>query len=379
MQEGSWNRTLFGVWADPQAALDRYHAVAADLHAGREPDIRTLFASDFTVKRLGNEFLAYQLERVRSGQIGGRWFEDCRRVVVHFSKQVGRTRAASEIAARDFQTYRTLLVKQGLTERKGLGVHALTRALVVISAMFTWAVQSGLLDQLPRWGKALQKPSAVEKRKSRQQHEIANGKRLFTPVEVKRLIDETDSPMLRAAILLGVNGGFGNADCASLPRTTVDFNQGVIDFDRPKTAVRRTVPLWPETIAALQMVLNEPRPKPIDEEAAHLVFLTETGRPLVRNRMKVNDDGTTKVTYADRLRACFDSLLIALELKRPGIGFYTLRHSFRTMADPVRDQHAIHRIMGHAIPGMAGIYVEEISIDRLRVVTDHVRAKLFNQ
>ena len=73
----------------------------------------------------------------------------------------------------------------------------------------------------------------------------------------------------------------------------------------------------------------------------------------------------------------FDKLLAGLELKRKGFGFYALRHTFRTWADEVKDQHAIHRIMGHAIPGMSGIYVEEIGLDRLRAVVDHVRAKLF--
>ena len=57
-------------------------------------------------------------------------------------------------------------------------------------------------------------------------------------------------------------------------------------------------------------------------------------------------------------------------------GFYVLRHSFRTLADDSRDQHAICRIMGHALPGMAGPYVEEISVERLRAVTEHVRAKI---
>ena len=73
----------------------------------------------------------------------------------------------------------------------------------------------------------------------------------------------------------------------------------------------------------------------------------------------------------------FGILLRNLGLKRKGIGFYTLRHTFRTWADEVRDQHAIHRIMGHTIPGMSGIYVEEISLDRLRAVVIHVRSKLF--
>jgi integrase len=61
------------------------------------------------------------------------------------------------------------------------------------------------------------------------------------------------------------------------------------------------------------------------------------------------------------------------------LGFYALRHTFRTWADEVRDQHAIHRIMGHAIPGMSGIYVERIELHRLREVVDHVRNKLFGK
>jgi hypothetical protein len=35
--------------------------------------------------------------------------------------------------------------------------------------------------------------------------------------------------------------------------------------------------------------------------------------------------------------------------------------------------------MGHAIPGMSGIYVEEIGLDRLRAVVEHVRQKVFGE
>ncbi len=84
-----------------------------------------------------------------------------------------------------------------------------------------------------------------------------------------------------------------------------------------------------------------------------------------------------KVSSVDQLSADFAELLTALGLKRPRIGFYTLRHTFRTWADDIHDQHAIHRIMGHTIPGMSGIYVQEISIERLRKVVDHVRGVLW--
>lgn len=56
-----------------------------------------------------------------------------------------------------------------------------------------------------------------------------------------------------------------------------------------------------------------------------------------------------------------------------------MRHTFRTRADEVNDQHAIHRIVGPVVPGMSGIYVQEIGLDRLRAVVEHVRKKVFEE
>jgi integrase len=57
--------------------------------------------------------------------------------------------------------------------------------------------------------------------------------------------------------------------------------------------------------------------------------------------------------------------------------FYTLRHTFRTVADEAKDQPAIDHIMGHESTHMSTQYREKISDDRLRAVTDYVRAWLF--
>lgn len=200
----------------------------------------------------------------------------------------------------------------------------------------------------------------------------ANGKRLFTKDELLALVAEANEGYLNVAILLGINGGFGNTDCSMLPRSAVDFGTCVISYARPKTGVQRVVPVWPETVQALQRVIAR-RPTPSGDEATNLVFLTPYGNPLVRQVTKTNDEGVTTVTNIDKLHARFVSLLKSLRLKRPEIGFYTLRHTFRTWADETHDQHAIHRIMGHAIPGMSGIYVQEIELDRPRAVSGHVR------
>jgi integrase len=62
---------------------------------------------------------------------------------------------------------------------------------------------------------------------------------------------------------------------------------------------------------------------------------------------------------------------------RKGRNYYTLRHSFRTVADESKDQPAVDFIMGHEVPHMSAVYRETISDARLRAVADHVRAWLF--
>lgn len=62
---------FFGVWAEPQASLDHYHAVAGDLHTGRHPR-ETLSTQGPTVKDTCNAFLNWQTEKLGTGEIGAR-------------------------------------------------------------------------------------------------------------------------------------------------------------------------------------------------------------------------------------------------------------------------------------------------------------------
>ena len=71
-------------------------------------------------------------------------------------------------------------------------------------------------------------------------------------------------------------------------------------------------------------------------------------------------------------------ILKEIGIKRPGLSFYALRHTFRTVADSSLDQPAIDRIMGHSRDeDMATHYKENIDESRIVAVAEHVRTWLF--
>ncbi len=175
------------------------------------------------------------------------------------------------------------------------------------------------------------------------------------------------NPALRAMTLLAINAGFGNADCGNLPFSALDQEGDWIDFPRSKTGIPRRCPLWPETIASIREALAA-RPAPKDKDDVKMVFLQPSGRRWVRN---------TEKSLTDNLTVLFTALMKRLGLHRPGLGFYTLRHVFRTVADAARDSVAVDLIMGHADPSMGAHYRERIEDSRLQAVADYVREWLF--
>ena len=246
---GQWCKKIrgkihfFGVWADPQAALDRYLRMAADLHAGRQPAMK-VSADSPTVKDVSNEYLTYQQQRLEAGEIGPAWFENCQSIVRDFASYVGPGCPVCQIVTDDFRRYRQKLVRSGSARRgRGLGVHTLSRSITVIRSMFKYAYDIDLIDKQMKYGRALDRPSAALKRKIRKATEAANGKPVFQASEVRALVRAAAVPM-KTMILLGINVGFGNTDCARLPLRSVDFDGSLIEFGRPKTGVERVVPLW---------------------------------------------------------------------------------------------------------------------------------------
>ncbi len=73
-------------------------------------------------------------------------------------------------------------------------------------------------------------------------------------------------------------------------------------------------------------------------------------------------------------------VLKTLGLHRPGLGFYALRHTFKTIGKKARDNDTVRAILGWAEDAndMDAVYDEEpIDDGRLKAVTDYMRAWLF--
>ena len=189
---------------------------------------------------------------------------------------------------------------------------------------------------------------------------------MLEPAEIRQLIDAADVPF-RPMILLGVNCGFGNHDCGQLPLPALNLESGWIEYPRPKTGIPRRCPLWPETIQAIREALAQ-RPESAAFAGAGLALLQSNGRPWVRE---------TEKNRTDNVSPHFRDLMRKVGLYRAGLGFYTLRHVFRTVADAAKDPVAIDLIMGHSDSSMASHYRERVDDARLQAVAEHVHTWLF--
>jgi integrase len=283
----------------------------------------------------------------------------------------GGSRLVDDLTAADFEALRADMAKTWGPVRLGVEIQK-------VRTVFKFGYDAGLIDKPIRFGPQFVKPSASVMRR----HRATVGSKMLEAPELRRLLNVAPVP-LKAMLLLGINAGFGNTDMSELPLSALDLDGGWIDYPRPKTGIPRRCCRWPETVAALRDAFAN-RPKPKDAAAAGRVFLNQRGAPLVAVREKkgtgkasddvgVVVDRIKRVNRTDGLTVAFSALLKKLGLHKSGIGFYSLRHVFRTVADAARDPVACDLIMGHADPSIAGHCRERIDDSRLKAVAEHVR------
>jgi integrase len=339
----------FGSWDNPQAALNKWLDQKDDLLAGRIP--RTSSGDGLTVKQLCDLAMESREAKVETGEMTKSHFDEMHATAIIVAEQFGRTTLVEQLRPEDFRKLRTIL-------GKGVALKSLEGRIARARAIFNHADKNGLLEISINklWGTEFDKPAkaAISKQDS-------DTEQLFTREEIVALL-ELASPQMKGMILLGINGGYGNTDCALVEKS--DIVDGWLTRRRQKTGKRRRTPLWVETREAIENVLKS-RPDPKDEANKGLVFLTKYGNPWTPTG---KDNPVSKE---------FSKLVKAAKIVGEKKSFYTLRHTFQTIGDETKDFIAVSALMGHVDSSISGHYREKISDERLKAVTDHVHDWLF--
>jgi integrase len=324
--------------------------VKDELHSGRLPEPEP---EGLTVHKLAKEFLQHKHDRRQLGYLATRTYMDYEAVCVLMQKVFGKERLVADLRPDDFSRLARTMAKSWSAVR-------VCNVILRVRGVFRFAVKQGLLDRVPNFGPGFDLPPRSVMRLER----AKKGPKLFTAEQIRNLLDVA-GPQLKAMILLGINCGLGNADCGRLTLSALDLDNSFLNYPRPKTGIARRSALWPETVAAIREALAS-RPRPKREEDAGLVFVTRLGA----SWMSEAPGGAVVREFSKVARR------VGIRQHR-GLGFYALRHSFRTISDECLDNAAIDLVMGHCRNDMASVYRERISDQRLERVAELVRTWLF--
>jgi integrase len=371
----------FGPLDDWSTAHKRYEREWPYIVQGLTPPTTPDDEAACTLRALCNLFLESKRNKMAAGELTELSYRDyyrsCKRLIKHF----GPSRRVDDLRPVDFEAFRAKLAKT-------LGATSLLNEVNRCRVILKYASDQRLIPQPVHFGQSFDRPPKKVRRKARNEA----GVRMFTGAELRTILAALDGkpisvageakpvtvtadPQVKAMTLLGLNAALGATDCANLRESHIDLKSGWLDYPRVKTETPRRVPLWPETIAALKVVLAKRRPHR-DPADAEIVFLTRTRRRWVRVKPGKTPEENL---HLNALSHAFGKLLHKLHINgRAGLNFYTLRRQFEIVAGESRDQVAVDAIMGHIDDSMAAVYRQGVvSDDRLRDVVNHVRQWLF--
>lgn len=349
---GYWCKTVLGkhfyfgkVADDPdgKAALTEWLRVKDYRLAGLEPPAPD--SEVIGVKYLCNQFMAFKEAQLNGGNIEPITYNEQHGVCKMVLECIPGVIPVTALAPAHF----TAVLNEINRRKKSPQTRGKTIGLV--KSIFKFGYENGILDRPANFGVGFAKPPA----KVMRAHRNAKGDQSFTP-ECFRKLYEHATLNGRAMMLLGLQAGFGNLELVELKRA--DIKDGFLVSPRAKTATMRRVPLWPETLVAIQQAIAA---GPKDGE---LVFYKANGdsyRDSARTGWRI----TNVYSY------------IAKKAGVVGHSFYDLRRTFSTVAQNMQplDLAAVESIMGHATgeSDMTARYRQNIDDARLRAVTDHVR------
>ena len=327
-----------------EAAWNKWLEIRDDVRAGRTPRPKV---EGLTVKDLVNRWLTAKQRKLDSGELTLHTMNNYRNVTDLLMGELDANRLVDDLDPSDFQKLRAAMAKRWGPVRLGV-------TIAYVRGIFKFAFENGLIDRPVRFGSEFTRPAAKTIRKARNGH----APRMFQPQQLRDMLDAAD-PVAKVMLLLGFNCAMGNSDLVVLPMRAVDLETGWLAYPRGKTGIDRRIPLWDETVAAVEAVLGKrPKAKP---GCAKFLLLKSNGAPW--------SVSSVQSIYGR----------IAGKAKVEGRSFYDLRRTFQTIGEESRDLAAVQAIMGHAARSddMSAIYRQRVSDERLRAVVGVVHDWLF--
>jgi len=347
---------------DPHEALRQYLDERLEWQVGKNPRLSASgnCPARTTVGGICEAYLAAQRTRLAAGEIRPRTLYEQESICERLKSVLGENRVVANLTAGDFEKLKGEIASTN-------SPRSVSQLVNKSKVPFVYAWEADLLMAPVKFGPTFRGPGL----RSIRQQQNARPSLLYEPHQLRHLVEAAD-PLMKACILLGLNGAYGAADIATLPRDAVQLKKKWLTHERAKTAIQRHCPLWPETVEAIVAALAL-RPESSTTEFENLAFLSSLGTPLVNT--------SNQGTRVDTIGRAFRRLLRETNLYRRGVGFYALRHCFRTAADTLSDTRAVNLIMGHvgSSRDMSEHYVHHIEPARLIAVTEHVRQWLYKK
>ena len=383
---GQWCKKIngqlyyFGPWEDWQEALAVYIHRRSEIEAGQVKPGRVSAnkeaprksAGGITVSDLCNHFLTVKELSMTGGTLSPQTFDEYQDVCKQVTAHLGRNRTVKSLTPTDFAGLKQALA-QGVNGP--VSIERLVKLIGISRSIFMYGEKNRLYSGVV-FGTEFVRPSQKQRRLAKAKRKRnGEGNRMFASEDIRSILDIAN-PQMKALVLLALNSGMGNTDLALMSFGVLDLDKAFIDYPRPKTGVERLIPpLAGDGAGRARGHQDETHPSIRHE---NIVFITQKGTLWARYDDEGEDGKRRRGVPVSPLTQAYRRLMERTGTRRKHRGFYSLRHTFRTLVDELPDRGAIDLVMGHeATNDMRIHYVEETDLVRLKRVVNHVRKWLY--
>ena len=308
------------------------------------------------VLELIRNYIEHRKEKVASGELSKQGFKEQERTFIRLLYHFDNVEIDT-LTPEDFKRFRSTVALLG-------GLDTLRKHINHVRALFSYGLKNRLIEREPFYGVEFDPPGTSSIYRERKKNDKSLSRMEILANACCTMNTKFWCPyQWKAIVFLAINAAYGPSDIANVRRS--DIHDGKITMARTKTGKPRVAFLWQETVQAIKDYLYYERPA-MTTDGNDLLFINSNQRSWSRKE-RTGYNFTCLSHYFQKL----------LPVKREGVGFYSLRRTFATIADETLDAPAIGVVMGHVDRSMQGIYRQYITDDRIQRVCQYVHDWLF--